>query len=720
MPSRLTLATHPHGPDHAAWLAQFPGVQARDIYAVQAAELAEVRLPGGSSEQRDAFIAEYRAREPGIWSHYPWLNVALRTLEPGALFELRTNRNRNLITPSEQAKLRHTHVAIAGLSVGGNILAALLRHGIGGTFSLADRDELATSNLNRTPGGLPAVGVPKCQLAARAVWELDPFATCLAYPDGLDDDTVGSFVAASDVVFDEVDDFRVKVQLRLMAQAHGKPLLMATNLGDTVLLDVERWDQPHDGLEPFNGQLDGVSLDDLTRPGLSPEQVSRYAAQVIGVGNVPLRALASLPLIHRELVGRPQVASTASTAAGLAALAARAVLLGAPLRSGRYRISLTEALGLPGDQGTAEERAAVLARLSPGRPAAGQRPELPDPATLAADGADPALVRLAAYATLAPSPHNTQPWRFRMAGGSLTILPDGSRALPAADPRRRALAISLGCSAASVLVAAAAAGLAMTPEITPEGGIRLALPSPGPDPHPGPEPGPGPGPDVGPDAHSGPDPALASLFPALISRVTDKRGYPPDAVQPPRLPDTKGIAVAYVADPASRAHLADLHREAVAELARTSAFARELAGWLRTDPADPRRDGMTLPLPPDAAESLIAALSRSGEPLLQMGERDAQALAAGPLLGLLTSAEDTEAAWIRAGLAWQRLSLAAHAAGLAAAPLTAVVENPRTRQAAAALAPSGQHLPMLFRLGRSPGPLPPTPRRDPPWLTPQS
>ncbi len=58
---------------------------------------------------------------------------------------------------------------------------------------------------------------------------------------------------------------------------------MATNLGDTVLIDVERWDRPHDGLEPFNGQLDGVSLRDLTRTGLAPEDVSRFAAQVIGV-----------------------------------------------------------------------------------------------------------------------------------------------------------------------------------------------------------------------------------------------------------------------------------------------------------------------------------------------------------------------------------------------------------------------------------------------------
>ena len=40
MPERLTLARHDHGPDHADWLAQFPGVRTRDIHASQVAELA--------------------------------------------------------------------------------------------------------------------------------------------------------------------------------------------------------------------------------------------------------------------------------------------------------------------------------------------------------------------------------------------------------------------------------------------------------------------------------------------------------------------------------------------------------------------------------------------------------------------------------------------------------------------------------------------------------
>jgi len=690
MPERLTLATHDHRLDPAGWLAQFPGVQARDVYASQVAELAEVRLPGGSRQAREKFIADYGAREPGVWSYYPWLNVALRTLEPAALFELRTNRNRDLVTKSEQAALRRAHVAIAGLSVGSNVLSALAHHGVGSTFSLADHDELATTNLNRTQGRLLDVGIPKCQLAARTVWELDPFATCLLYQQALDDDTVSSFAAASDVVFDEVDDFRVKVQLRLMAQRHGKPLLMATSLGDTVLIDVERWDRPEDGLEPFNGQLDGVSLPELMRTGLSREDESRFAAQVIGIGNVPLRALESLPLVGRELAGRPQVASTANVAAGAAAMAARSVLLGAPLRSGRYRLSLTETLGLPDDRGSAEQRAAIMAQLRPARPAAGVRPSLRDPGTLTGDGTDIALTRLAAYATLAPSPHNTQPWRFRVAGESLTISPDPSRTLAVADPQRRAMTISLGCSAMSVLVAAAASGLGLTVETTSDGGVRLGV------------------------AGAEPDPALARLFPALTARVTDKRGYPSEPVEPPPLPTADGIGVVYVADPQSRAHIADLHRRAVGELARTGSFARELASWLRADPADPRRDGMTMP-PHLDGRALITALSASGEPLKEMGERDAQALAAGPLIGLLTSAEEDGTAWVHAGLAWQRLALAAHACGLAVAPLTAIVENPWTRQAASALIPAGRHIQMLFRLGRSPGPLPPTARRDPAW-----
>jgi len=66
---------------------------------------------------------------------------------------------------------------------------------------------------------------------------------------------------------------------------------------------------------------------------------------------------------------------------------------------------------------------------------------------------------LTRYATLAPSSHNTQCWKFSAAPGSITILPDFARRCPAVDPDDHHLFVSLGCAAENLIQAAAAAGL---------------------------------------------------------------------------------------------------------------------------------------------------------------------------------------------------------------------------------------------------------------------
>jgi hypothetical protein len=75
----------------------------------------------------------------------------------------------------------------------------------------------------------------------------------------------------------------------------------------------------------------------------------------------------------------------------------------------------------------------------------------------------------------------------------------------------------------------------------------------------------------------------------------------------------------------------------------------------------------------------------SYSPLRELGERDAQALSAGPVIGMLTLREDHQAAWIRAGPAWQRLMLTADADGLA------VARSPRSWRIPQ---PTGQPLPL--------------------------
>ena len=65
MPERLTLATHDHRRDHAAWLAQLTGAQVRDIYPIQVAELATVRLPGGSPRRGTRSWQSTKRGNPG-------------------------------------------------------------------------------------------------------------------------------------------------------------------------------------------------------------------------------------------------------------------------------------------------------------------------------------------------------------------------------------------------------------------------------------------------------------------------------------------------------------------------------------------------------------------------------------------------------------------------------------------------------------------------------
>jgi nitroreductase len=62
-------------------------------------------------------------------------------------------------------------------------------------------------------------------------------------------------------------------------------------------------------------------------------------------------------------------------------------------------------------------------------------------------------------AVAAPSMHNTQPWRFRFVGRTVEVYRDRERELPAEDPSRRMMFISLGAAIFNLRVAAAARGM---------------------------------------------------------------------------------------------------------------------------------------------------------------------------------------------------------------------------------------------------------------------
>lgn len=79
-------------------------------------------------------------------------------------------------------------------------------------------------------------------------------------------------------------------------------------------------------------------------------------------------------------------------------------------------------------------------------------------------------------ATLAPSSHNTQPWKFALAPNAITVFPDFARRCPVVDPDDHHLFVSLGCAVENLVLAAAAHGLhAETSFDAARDALRIAL-----------------------------------------------------------------------------------------------------------------------------------------------------------------------------------------------------------------------------------------------------
>ncbi|TQS20821.1 ThiF family adenylyltransferase [Microbispora sp. KK1-11] len=274
--------------------------------------------------------------EYAVFVWYPWSGLLVRTLPAEEYRELRTDRNRYKISSEEQRRLTGKRVGVVGLSAGNAAAVTLALEGVGGSYKIADFDTLDLTNLNRIRAGLPDLGLEKTVLAARQMFEVDPYLRIERYSTGIHSGNVDDFLLADgklDVVIEECDDLYVKVAVRERARAHGIPVLM--NTSDRGLLDVERFD-----LEPdrpvFHGLVGDVRAEELK--GLAAKDKLPFVLALFGEGLLSPRMLASLPEVGKTISSWPQLASAVSLGGGIVADAARRLLLGEPLASGRYRL----------------------------------------------------------------------------------------------------------------------------------------------------------------------------------------------------------------------------------------------------------------------------------------------------------------------------------------------------------------------------------------------
>ncbi|OGL34999.1 hypothetical protein A3F38_02865 [Candidatus Saccharibacteria bacterium RIFCSPHIGHO2_12_FULL_48_21] len=455
-----------------------PSCQVIDVLTDQLAELFEVLHPNldpiSSDETYQAFISNKAGYEGGNWVYYPWSNQLVHMVNADDFFTLRTNRNQYLVTADEQQELQKYTVAILGLSVGSSIAHVLAHGAVVGEFILADKDNFSTSNMNRVQIKVSDVTKPKLDVLMQQLYEANPYAQITGYERGVDRSNIDDlFKKQKLIIIDEMDDFEMKVRVRMKAKKHGVPVVMLTSLGDNILVDIERYDLDK-RLRPFNGLIDGVVGSILSGQQITEGDKKRYAVRIVGVEHVPTRALESVRDIGRQLVGRPQLFGSVTISGGIAAYIVRQIGLGINLDSGRYFFSMADLLKQPRLDLELNERRKRMIKIMNHKPPTGKkfhRPPYVNPSQFyLAASAQEKISHLLEYAILAPSTHNTQPWKIKIKDRSCQVYIDSSRQLPAADKLRRDMYISLGAFLHNLETAARSYGVFHKTELSDQKG----------------------------------------------------------------------------------------------------------------------------------------------------------------------------------------------------------------------------------------------------------
>lgn len=304
---------------------------------------------------------------------------------------------------------------------------------------------------------------------------------------------------------------------------------------------------------------------------------------------------------------------------------------------------------------------------------------------------------LVQYAVLAPSGHNTQPWRFRINHDTVLIYADRTRALPVVDPHDRELTISCGAALHHLALAAAHFGLAAAVEPFPVAGepdllARLRV-----------------------TGRQAPDDETRRLFAAIPQRRTNRRRFEDRPLPPALFEGCQAAAGAFgvwfqlVEGEETRLKAVGLIMAGDRAQAADPAFRRELAEWMHPSRSRDGLVGYALDMP--ALEAYVAPLLvRTFDWGERRAARDEQLVSGSPALAVLGSREDTPAAWLQTGRALAQLLLLATAEGVAVSYFNQPIEAPELRPQLAALIGAEGYPQLLFRMGHGPE-VRPAPRR---------
>lgn len=312
------------------------------------------------------------------------------------------------------------------------------------------------------------------------------------------------------------------------------------------------------------------------------------------------------------------------------------------------------------------------------------------------NGSDEEKLRfLLGYAILAPSSHNSQPWKFNISRDEIRLYADETRWLKVADADKRELYISLGCALENLLVAAEYFGHSFNVTYIPaqtSGEEDLA--------------------------------ALVKLTPAsttsvqplqdrrtldaILTRHTNRRPYedreiPESLLQILQNQSADGELNVYLtSDPKTISKFGGLVVQADKIQYCNPNYRRELGHWLGLGAM-----GLT---------GIQAKIAQLYVVLLDAGrgqiKKDASLVNSTHFLGFITSKGNDRISQVKAGQLFERVWLKAESQGIRLHPMSQILEVPELKSELAKIGPDKRlFLQQTFRLGYAEAEEAHTPRR---------
>ncbi|WP_381790212.1 ThiF family adenylyltransferase [Streptomyces niveus] len=347
------------------------------------------------------------------------------------------DRNLEIISEREQAALRAATLLVAGCGGAGAIVEPLARLGVQ-RFRLADPDRFDVANLNRQVCVMGDVGRPKPEVVADKARAISPSVEVTEYPQGLTLENLDEALDGVHLAFDGIDPQMsawVKYQLHERAARRGIPVISGMDFGGKPVLYVFDYRRRP---VPFYG-----------RATAEAHRENRVWDSMRWVGRTHFPS-DFLPVMADRFSNGGTFPQISYCVTGLAALSSRIVLDLLMNRRTRHVVTVdlhAAAMPLPAMLVHRARMPLELRRTLRAIDRAtrsGPRPPVAAPTRQRA--LPERLATVLAGARLAPSPYNSQPWRFEILDEHAVRLAYDPSRWPAIEADPRGWAEGLGCA----------------------------------------------------------------------------------------------------------------------------------------------------------------------------------------------------------------------------------------------------------------------------------